>query len=188
MNNDYAHAIEYYQQAYSLKQEDGTLFLLAQCYKQTHNFKEAAEIYRNLYENKPEDKAICKLYASSLIKNDNTKEAIPLLYKIAYLDEKESDLAQGSLAWCYLLEGKLEEAWAAHEKIKNKTLSDMLNGGHICWAMRDYKNAIDFYKYFLTKSPDRTKAEDDMESDLKYMKKYGLKRFELRLILEICDN
>ena len=123
-----------------------------------------------------------------MIKNDNTKEAIPLLYKIAYLDEKESDFAQGSLAWCYLLEGKLEEAWAAHEKIKNKTLSDMLNGGHICWAMRDYKNAIDFYKYFLTKSPDRTKAEDDMESDLKYMKKYGLKRFELRLILEICDN
>ena len=188
LNNDYTHAIEYYQQAYSLKQEDGTLFLLAQCYKQTHNFKEAAEIYRILYENKPEDKAICKLYASSLIKNDNTKEAIPLLYKIAYLDEKESDFAQGSLAWCYLLEGKLEEAWAAHEKIKNKTLSDMLNGGHICWAMRDYKNAIDFYKYFLTKSPDRTKAEDDMESDLKYMKKYGLKRFELRLILEICDN
>lgn len=188
LNNDYAHAIEYYQHAYSLKQEDGTLFLLAQCYKQTHNFKEAAEIYRNLYENKPEDRAICKLYASSLIKNDNTKEAIPLLYKIAYLDEKESDFAQGSLAWCYLLEGKLEEAWAAHEKIKNKTLSDMLNGGHICWAMQDYKNAIDFYRCFLTKSPDRIKAEDDMESDLKYMKKYGLKRFELRLILEICDN
>lgn len=188
LNNDFEHAIEYYQKAYSLKQEDGTLHMLAQCYKQIQKFKEAAEIYRNLYENKPEDKAICKLYASSLIKSDNTKEAIPLLYKIMYIDEKESDFIQGSLAWCYLLEGKLEEAWAAHEKIKNKTLSDMLNGGHICWAMNDFKNAIQFYKYFYSKSPDKAKAKDNMESDLKYMKKYGLKKFELRLILEICEN
>jgi hypothetical protein len=54
--------------------------------------------------------------------------------------------------------------------------------------MNDFKNAIQFYKYFYSKSPDKAKAKDNMESDLKYMKKYGLKKFELRLILEICEN
>lgn len=185
LSQDYKNAINYYEQACNIKQEENTYLLLAQCYKQIRNYKEAAAIYHALIENAPEDISICKQYVSCLIKSKDTQAAIPLLYKIAYLDEKEQDFAQGSLAWCYLLEDKLEEAWAAWEKISKKTLTDMLNGGHICWAIKDYKNAMDFYKYYLKNSSDREKAEEQMLSDIKYMKKYQLTKLELRLILEI---
>ena len=181
-------AISYYEEACSLKQEEGIFQLLAQCYKQANNYPEAAAIYRGLIENYPDDVNLCKQYASCLIHCGDTKNAIPLLYKIAYLKENEQDFAQGSLAWCYLMEDKLEEAWASWEKISKKSLADMLNGGHICWALKDYKNAIDFYKYYLSKSSDKGKAEEQMLSDIKYMKKYQLTKLELRLILEICAS
>lgn len=181
----YDHAIMDYEAACDLKQDEETFQFLAFCYKQKENYGEASALYLCLLENDPENWVICKQLASCLIQNEETDRAIPLLYQIAYLNEKEQDFVQSSLAWCYLQEDKLEEAWAAWEKIGKKSLTDMLNGGHICWAIKDYKNAMDFYKYYLSKSTDRKKAEEQMLNDVKIMKRYQLTRLELRLILEI---
>lgn len=185
MSADYEEAVEYYEDACALKQEKDTYMQLAYCYRQTEQYRKAASIYQALQENQEEDLALCKQLATCLVLCRDTEKAIPLLYKIAYLDENEQDFAHSSLAWCYLLDGKLEEAWATWEKIGKKSLTDMLNGGHISWAMQDYQNAMDFYKYYLSKSTDRGKAEEQMFNDVKIMKKYKLTKLEVRLILEI---
>lgn len=188
LSSDYEKAIKHYEQACTIKQESSTYQLLAHCYKQTKNYTEAAAIYQGLLENDTENVTLCKHYVSCLIKNKDTEKAIPILYKIAYLHPEDQDMVQGALAYCFLLDDKIEEAWAAWEKISKKSNMDLLNGGHICWAMNDYKNAIEFYKLYLRKCAIREKAAEQMLNDVKVMKKYGLTKLELRLILEICHD
>lgn len=182
-------ALQCYQKAIALKSSDDLKHKLAICYQANGAHEEAASIFLELLEEDSENSQLLKETTSSLVKSYAIEQAIPLLYKLAYLDEeKYNDYAYGQLAWCYLAQDKLEESWAAFEHIKERSLTDMLLGGKICWAMQDYKNAIDFFKYFIRKSPDETKAMGQFFEHDELMRKYNLREFELQLIWDITHK
>lgn len=179
----------YYEEALSIESSKDLKYKLAICYADQKDNERAAALFLELLEEEPENVQYMMETILSLVKSGATEQAIPILYKLSYIDEANSgDFAHGQLARCFLIQDKLEEAWAAFEQIENRSLPNLLLGGKICWAMQDYKNAIDFFKYYLKKSPDKNKAMNSLFEEDPVMEKYHLGEFELQLIWDILHK
>lgn len=103
-------AYEYYSQAYQLNpQSNWTLKHLAAASFQQGEYGEASTFYDLLLAEEPDNLSFLSHKVACLMQMHNYADALPLLYKANYLDEKSTEVRQ-NLALCELMNGHADKA------------------------------------------------------------------------------
>lgn len=191
-------ALEAYINADSLKPNSTwTISHEAHAARMFGNFKLAAECYNRLLENDSDNIKYLKRKSECLIADENYEEALPVLYKINYLDES-STVAKRMIAWCLLMTNKLDKAISTYEDIctEGASANDWMNLGHCLLASGKMKEAVNAYTSGMKATiNDKGNAEDfdkGMEADAEILSRFNIGKEELRMILDAirfsCEN
>lgn len=191
-------ALEAYINADSLKPESTwTISHEAHAARMFGNYKLATECYDKLLEKDGDNIKYLKRKSECLIADENYEEALPVLYKINYLDEN-STAAKRMIAWCLLMTDKLEKATNAYEDICQGKVSanDWMNLGHCFLASGKMKEAVKAYTSGMKETITETGTADDfekgMEADAELLSRFNIGKEDLRMILDAvrfsCEN
>lgn len=126
---------------------------IAYCYRLLKQPKEALIYYRKVEQINPDNLSVQMNIGHCYLELKNYKEALKYYFKVEYLDSN-SNRAWRPIAWCSFLLGKYEQAESYYKKIlsdDNPDASDYLNAGHTQLAMKNIKNAIDYYSKSASK-------------------------------------
>lgn len=109
-NKDFESALTYYTVAFKLKSTSSwTLKHLAQTAYQLKKYENAEVYYDMLLDDDSENLRYLTRKIDCLMQTSQYTEALPLLYKVTYLNEDNEEL-KDLLAWCQLLAGNTEKA------------------------------------------------------------------------------
>lgn len=145
----YTEAIQAYQQADILRSDHlWTLKHLAQCYKRTHAYEQALEYFCKIEEIQPENLNILLQIGLCLATLRQYDKALSYFFKVEYLD-KAPENAQRAIGWCYFMTGQYHKALHFFQKLLQSAspqTSDFLNAGHVCTALNNIPQAIEYYR------------------------------------------
>ena len=148
-SGDYVSASEYYDQAYLL---DGnsrwTIRRLAVSMGKLRHYERAAGLWQKLVEQEPDDIGLLLRRASSLTHCGKYAEALPVYFKIEYLDDGNVKAKRGR-AWAQLMLKQFDEAETAFATLALSAEArpiDFVNAGHAALARNDYAAAIMHYR------------------------------------------
>ncbi|GHT28579.1 hypothetical protein AGMMS49574_03160 [Bacteroidia bacterium] len=189
MQGDINGALEAYLRADLLN--SGSKWLMrriAGSYRALNQPEKALEYYRRCEALNPENLSIQMSIAHCYLEMKDYNDALKYYFKVEYLDTK-SHKAWRPIAWCSFLSGKYDQALNYYEKIFNEdtiTMQDLLNAGHIAWALQDLKGAIAYYKGSVEKeeSKDFTVFRELFTKDIPHLIAAGINEDEIPLLLD----
>ncbi|MGM9845094.1 MAG: tetratricopeptide repeat protein [Muribaculaceae bacterium] len=148
-SGDYVIASEYYDRAYLL---DGnsrwTIRRLAVSMGKLRHYDRAATLWQKLVDQEPEDIGLLLRLASSLTHSGKYADALPVYYKIEYLDDGNVKAKRGR-AWSQLMLKQFDEAETTFATLALSAEArpiDFVNAGHAALARNDYAAAIMHYR------------------------------------------
>lgn len=147
-SNDLKSAYNSYCISYSLDSNSSwTLKHLAHVSYQLKQYDESEAYYDLLLMGNPDNIQYLKRKANCLTQSKRYSEAIPLLYKIYYLDETCLDVEK-ELAFCQLMSGNFEKSKDIYIKLTKEYSNDteiLMNLGNVYYCLGDLENS---YKIF----------------------------------------
>lgn len=165
MTGNHAGALSFYEEADMLG-DSGAWLLghLARTYRALGESRRAIAAYRRLAEVQPDDPRTALALGNTLIEARRPDEAEPLFHKALYLDPASKGARRG-LAWTQLLNGKTADAAANYAVLiaDSPSAEDYLNAGHTARALRQMREAINYYILSIQTSG---KTVDSLAADL----------------------
>ncbi len=144
-------ALKYYEQAELINGENHwTMRRLAACHRLLVHNSEALDYYQRLAKFYPEDVALAMNIGHTLLEAGREKEAAEAYFKADFLSGNSSR-AWRPLAWTLLKTKDFAGARKYYERILSDapTAEDYLNMGHLELAENNFKEAVDFYKFYI---------------------------------------
>ena len=145
---NYSSAMDHYRLAFNLDTSSlWTLKHLARVSFTEHEYTESETYYDMLLSADPDNKDYLRKKSICQINTGNYKSALPILYKLYYLDESDTDVI-GDIAKCHLLTGDTSKSRNFYQSLAEKSPKDPLsymNLGTLSYIDGDKPNA---YKSF----------------------------------------
>jgi tetratricopeptide (TPR) repeat protein len=184
---DFANAYDHYLKADLIESNRPWITgKLAYCCKFLNRWQEALKYYRILEKNDPDDLRVQTNIAQCLIHLDKFDQALDYYFKIEVL-APENEKIRRPLAWCSFLVGKLDTARDYLERLLDsgsQNRHDLMNLGHVYWAMDNPQKAVELYRQSLAVSKSEAAFEASLNEDRKHLKKYGISDFDMDLMVE----
>jgi tetratricopeptide (TPR) repeat protein len=184
---DYASALEYYHKAeLSVGQKEWVLRKIAWCSRKLGDYNRALDYYKQLERLKPDDLAIQASIGNTLLDMEDHEQALKYYFKVEYMDPGNHKIHR-PIAWCSFVLGRFDNADKYFRKVieKEGNRNDYMNLGHVSWCKGEKRPAIDLYRKSLELAGnDFEWFGGMMEEDRKYLVKYGIKEFDIPLMID----
>ncbi|MDL2262575.1 tetratricopeptide repeat protein [Bacteroidales bacterium OttesenSCG-928-I21] len=141
-------ALEYYLCAETILTDNKwTVKRIAFCYRVLKNYEKALEYYSRAQTLIPDSISIQLNMGHCLLALKRYQEALNMYYKIE-LTSPDNVKVWRAIAWCAFLSQKLDRAQKYYAKLLEykSDHNDLLNAGHVEWAMGNRKQALEYYK------------------------------------------
>jgi tetratricopeptide (TPR) repeat protein len=141
-------ALESYLRAETIVTDDKwTIRKIAFCYRALKKYDKALEYYKRMQFFMPDNINVQLNIGHCLLEMKNYQEALNCYFKIEYISPDNNKVWR-AIAWCSFLCKKLEQAQKYYGKLlKAKSdHNDLLNAGHVEWALGNRMKALEFYK------------------------------------------
>lgn len=177
-------AISHYEEAELL---DGgstwTLRHLAGALRREGHAERAAQYYRRLADQLPDDPNVALNLGYALSEAGKNDLAEAQFHKAAYLMPDSLKPLRG-LAWTQFLNRKFDQSSATYQRIVavGPTPEDYLNAGHLAWAQGNLREAVNYYR--LYDSTSGRNLEQALRADERYLKQAGVDTSKLKLLVE----
>jgi tetratricopeptide (TPR) repeat protein len=159
---------------------------IAFCSRKIGDYKSALKYYKEIEQEDPDNLYIQLYIGHSYMDMEDFETALKYYFKVEYQDPSNKKIYR-PIAWCSFVTGKFDIARKYFEKaLRNKpNKNDFVNMGHIDWCTGDKKMAIENYKKSLIVSgADFNWLAITFEQDKKYLLKYGIKEFDIPLMID----
>lgn len=151
--NNFEMALEQYLKADLLNSGNHwTAKKIAFCYRQLKVPQKALEYYRQAEKLKPDNLSTQISIGHCYLELENYAEALKCYFQVEYLAPNNNKIWR-PIAWCSFLEGKLQQSEKYYSKLLNDspTYLDVMNAGHVQWALQKPKRALELYKESILK-------------------------------------
>lgn len=180
-------AIKYYEQSELLTGNSAwTIKRLAVAHKQLGHYAQALEYYKRLDAMQPDKFSTVMNIGQCQLALEQYAEASKSFYKARYIDEN-SEKPMRLLAWAQFMQRDFDSAREMYDKILNTAVQpdDYLNRGHVALAMRNYRDAVGYYRQYLTASRDGWQGFlQEMRDDRDALLRVGVDRDILPLVID----
>jgi len=188
-------ALEHYHKAELLDSKKKWISeKIAYCYRRLKNYKKSLEYYLLLEKSDPDNLHIQADLGHIYMCLEDYETALKYYYKIEYL-APDNHKIQRPIAWCSFILGKFDSAKKYFEKVikKEANKNDYINLRHVNGCFSNKKEALEKYKLSIKKANfDFNWFSKVIEEDSKYLSKYGMKKFDIPLMIDylkiICDK
>ncbi len=163
-----------------------TLKKIAYCYRILKKPEDALLYYRKVEQLHPDNLSIQLNIGHCFLELKNYKEALNCYFKVEYID-KNGSKAWKPIAWCSFLTGKYSQSLDYYNKIleKNPEGHDYLNIGHTYLAMKNIKQAIDYYVLSVRYWGSFSKFQETLNIDMPDLMTVGVNHTDIPLILDL---
>ncbi|MFO7978296.1 MAG: tetratricopeptide repeat protein [Bacteroidales bacterium] len=186
-SGDFSHALEYYKKADLIESDRPWITRkMALCSKYLNQWEQALGYYRQVEKSHPDDLKVQANIGQCLIHLERFGEALDYYFKVEVL-APENHKIRRPLAWCSFLVNKLDTAKDYLERLLASEAGnryDLMNMGHVYWAMNQPGEAFGHYRQSLAQAKDLSEFENAFNEDRKHLKKYEISDFEMDLMLE----
>jgi pentatricopeptide repeat protein len=162
---------------------------IAYCHRALKQPEEALKYYREAEKNEPDNMYIQASIGHCYLDMDKFGEALKYYFKVEY-HQPDNIRIWRPIAWCYFVTGKLEDSKKYYEKIleKGPLHHDLLNAGHVAWALNNRREAIRLYQQaYKTGGGDFREFLKIFEADKPWLLKNGIDPDEIPLVLDYLD-
>jgi tetratricopeptide (TPR) repeat protein len=184
---NFGKAIENYHKAELFDKNKNWIYKkLAFCNRKLGDFKSALKYYKQIEKEDPENLYIQLYIGHTYMDMEDFETALKYYFKVEYKDPSNHKIYR-PIAWSSFVTGKFDTARKYFEKAirKESNKNDFVNMGHVEWCTGDKKMAIENYKKSLIRSgSDFEWLTMVFEQDKKYLMKYGIKEFDIPLMLD----
>jgi len=159
---------------------------IAFCSRKIGDYKSALKYYKEIEQEDPDNLYIQLYIGHTYMDMEDFETALKYYFKVEYQDASNKKIYR-PIAWCSFVTGKFDVARKYFEKaLRNKpNKNDFVNMGHVDWCTGDKKMAIENYKKSLIVSgADFYWLATTFEQDKKYLLKYGIKEFDIPLMID----
>ncbi|WP_347841572.1 tetratricopeptide repeat protein [uncultured Draconibacterium sp.] len=184
---DFRKALEAYKNAelFELNRK-WNLNKIALCYRNLKMPDKALAYYREV-EKLDEDNLNVQLnIGHCLLELERFDEALKTYFKVEYLTPGNKKVWK-PIGWCSLVAGKFEQAEKYFKKLINEAPNkhDLMNMGHVQWALGKRKQALDYYKQSIVKT-EFTEREffEVFQEDLPYLIQLGVDKDDVPIMLD----
>jgi len=163
-----------------------TVRRIAQCYRRLKQPEKALEYYLRYDKLKPNNLNVVLNIGHCHLELKNYTEALRYYFKADFLDNNNPK-AWRPIAWCSFLAGKYDQAKRYYQKvIAGKPIAqDLMNMGHVLWALHDTSGALDYYLKSITlNSKDFKRFKEAFLEDVFELAMAGLTENELKMMLD----
>lgn len=187
---NYTEATAYFIKADMLKPD--TLWTnrhLATCYRHNGDFKKALQYYEAVEKVQPENLSILFYIGLCYSAMEMYNEALQYFFKMDFIKEGDKQ-ANRAIGWTSFLLGNLEQAEKYYSKIveQDPLAVDHLNAGHISWAQKRVKDAVNHYQKAIELYDSKSHFIQLLQNDKPQLLKHGIKEDDIPLILDLLDN
>jgi tetratricopeptide (TPR) repeat protein len=182
----FAEALQFYTIADSEEKDNTwTLKRMAFCYRKSGDYLLAADCYKRATEILPDDLKLLFRQAMCYIDNEDFEKAMPLLFKIDYLNPKYPKI-KSVLLWCAFCGGKTEQAAEISQKIisEEPDIQDFVLSGNVALVQNNKQSALDFYRKALALTTDIKTFIELVENDIEKMQNLGVQLSDIELVIE----
>ncbi|MDR0828720.1 MAG: hypothetical protein LBN95_01215 [Prevotellaceae bacterium] len=180
-------ALMYYFLADSLEKDNTwTLKRMAYCYKKTDDLVLAADCYRRALEITPDDFKLMFKQATCYINSNDFEKAMPILFKIDYLNPKYPKI-KSALLLCAFCCGNLEKAAELAKKVadvKKPDVQDLMIAGNVALAQKNKRLALDYYNKALEIVKDLNAFMSMIQTNLEKMENIGVSLADVETVIE----
>ncbi|PTN09571.1 tetratricopeptide repeat protein [Mangrovibacterium marinum] len=186
-SGNYEKALDAYQKAelYDLNRI-WNLKKIALCYRNLKQPLKALEYYNEVEALDHDDLSNHLNTGHCLLELGRFDEALQYYFKVEYLKPGNRKVWR-PIGWCSFLTGKQKQAESYFEKLmaENPSQHDLMNMGHVQWALGNRKAALDYYKQAISK-PNFTEADfmDVFAEDLPQLLKQGIDQDDVPIMLD----
>ena len=156
---------------------------LAYVNRRLGNYAEAAACYSRALEMDPDNVTLLMNAGNMLLEAGDISGALTNFYHANYIISDNPKIMR-AVAWTELLNGNLTKSRDYYGKIisREATASDYLNVGHVSVLMKEYKEAVNYYR--LSAKENREEFELAFKADINTLVKAGADRETLLLLLD----
>lgn len=172
-----ADALQTYRKAELMRPDSvWTMRRIAACYRALGDTAKALAYYKRIEAQRPEDIELAISIGHCLLETEDYKEALKYYFKVEYL-APESRKALRPIAWCSFVMGQFEQSRKYFERVlaDNPTHTDYMNMGHLYMALKDMREALNYYGLAL--SYPNVRMEQflaDLRSDYVWLERAGV--------------
>lgn len=184
---DTDNALRFYEQADLL--DNGSKWLklrLAGIYRIKGRVDDAVSILARLAEQYPDEGDIALQLGYAFVSDDNYREALKHFFKAEFIDP-ESHKVLRPIAWSLFMVKEFEKALEYYAKLltDHPTPNDYLNMGHVSMAMGNFKEAINYYNFFLSaNNNDISVLLEAFKNDRSHLERVGVKNDVVSLVAD----
>lgn len=186
-NSNINKALDAYLKADMIQPDDlWTLKKIAFCYKITEQYSKALETYKHVDFLKPKQMKIRMQIAHCYFMLQNYADALKIYFELDALVEDNEQIWR-AISWTSFVSGQLQQAGYYMQKIleTSPASTDFLNAGHIAFASKDRKKALQYYGGCLDLLQKNQEIfVDQFNSDKSFLQKYGIDESDLAYILD----
>lgn len=176
---------------------------LAQAAFYAGNYDVSEERYGQLLMQHPDDNGYKLNHAISQVYNGEVDEGLATLYEMHYNQENNRNVRR-ALAWALLMKGNLDQAEAHYRQLMDKPLAaDYLNGGYCLWFKGQVKEAVQWFRNYISsvrkqkakeidgkisaKPADRLLRED-FRNDASLLNQYKINDADQQIMIDIVTG
>lgn len=187
MSGDLNKALDYYKKAELFDSNAlWNLKKIAWCYHLQNNLDEAIRTYREAERLAPDSVQIKLNIGNLLLQKGDWDEAL-LCYLDAEAISPDNEKTLRPVAWCLFLKGELESSASYYGQIMGKAFNhnDLLNFGHVKFALREKSEAFKLYRQSLVhRKNSKDSFIDAYNSDRTHLKRLGLTTHDIAYMLD----
>jgi len=159
---------------------------IALCYRNLKLPGEALKVYQSLDDLEPDNLSTLYALGYCFSETGSYQEALNAFFKIEYLFPGNKKVWR-PIAWCSFLTGKTEQAEKYYLKLMDDQPDkyDLMNMGHVQWALGKRESALDYYRLSVTTGG--FSEEEFMAAfgeDLHFLTDRGVQRDEVPIMLD----
>lgn len=159
---------------------------IALCLRKQGKLSQAIDFYLDAERIAPDDIQVKVLLAYVYLQEEKFQEALGKYLEIEEI--KGADIkSKRPVGWCAFIVGKLEMAKHYYEEIleENANQYDLMNMGHVLWAMGDVEDAMRYYrKSIFYEGNTLKKFLMGFYEDKKYLVSNGVKEVDIPLVID----
>lgn len=184
---DLTNALECYKNSELMRPDSvWTLRRIAQCLKMLGRPADALSYYLRIAERKPDDMKVALNVGHCYLETQQYNEALKYYYKVEYLS-KDAAKAYRPIAWCAFLTGDYVKSLDYYSKVlaDSPASADYLNMGHLHVAMKNYREALNYYSLSRQNTDGGDKAFiKNFKADRVYLESAGADSDVVDIILD----
>ncbi len=159
---------------------------IALCYRNLKEPSKALDYYQQAEKLDTKNLSIHLSIGHCYLELKEYNEALKCYFKVEYLSPGNSKVWR-PIGWCSFLTGKVEQAEKYFNKLlnDNPTKYDLMNMGHVQWALNNRKQALYFYKQSIGKTGfSEVEFINVFDEDLHHLLNQGINNDDVPIMLD----